>query len=251
MEKLAREDLIKHWLLNTAIDFPRPLIHVLPKVQALTLNAREVSGCAPEGYAQRLRELYLSGNILFTSEDPTDDARNVSGVDAILDRFLGCSYEPPDVRDARGKRQADPRAPKIPRVLFSLAESGGALWESVAKPEWDHFYKQSSDYEAGDAVSPDLTLLMARLGWFPELSGEAIDVQSIQLEECSDYPVLYWETLPRVYRATFKCQGTEARWKTPEYADHPIEPDWFRKWWPTTVRLYSEPWVLPDWPRSA
>jgi hypothetical protein len=185
---------------------------------------------------------------LFTSKDPRDDVQSASGVAAILNRFLGYSVEPSEERYARGERQVDPRGTGIPRVELALTESGGALWESIAKPVWKRFFDQSSDYQTGDAVSPDLNLLMARLGWFPELSGEDIEIESIQLEECSDFPVLYWKRLPHVYRATFKCQRAEARWKQPEYADRPMEPDWFRKWWPTTVTFYTKPWELPDWP---
>jgi hypothetical protein len=48
MEQLPRENLVKHWLLNTAIDFRRPLLHILPKVRGLTLNAFEVPGCLAE-----------------------------------------------------------------------------------------------------------------------------------------------------------------------------------------------------------
>jgi hypothetical protein len=249
MEQLSRKNLIKHWLLDTAIDFPRPLLHVLPVVRGMILNAKEIPGCTAEDYSHGLRELYVSRHIFFTSEDARDDTQKLSGVEAILGRFLSYCDEPPDERHASRERRADPRDPKIPRVEFALTESGGTLWESVAKPEWNRFYDESSDYETGDAVSPDLTLLIARLGWFPELSNEAIDIQSIQVEERSDYPVLYWKKLPHVYRATFKCHRAKARWRD-GHSDYPIEPDWFRKWWPTTVRFYTKPWERPGWPAT-
>jgi hypothetical protein len=252
MEKLSLGNLVNHWLLNTAIDFPRPLLHILPKVRDMTLNAKRVPGCLPDDYVKGLGDLYLSGHILFSSEDPRDDVKSASGVAPILTRFRDYSIEPPEERYARGERKVDPRDPKIPRVELALTESGGALWEGVAKPAWDRFYDELSDYETGEMVSPDLTLLMARMGWFSELLNDTtIDIQSIKLEERSDYPVLYWKRLPHVYRATFKCQRAEARWKKFENSDCPIEPDWFRKWWPTTVTFYTNPWELPDWPRSS
>ncbi len=203
-----------------------------------------------------LQDMHLKGHILFSSEDPEDDVQSDPGVTAILNRFLGYLIEPPEERYARRERHTDPHASKIPRVRFALTESGGALWETIAGPEWDRFFdcgvnSGDNDEETGEAVSPDLNLLMAKLGWFPELSGEAIDIQSIELEKHSDYPVLYWKKLPRVYRATFKCQRAEARWKKYRNSDCAMEPEWFRKWWHKTATFYTEPWELPDWPRSS
>jgi len=251
MEQISREDLIQHWLLNAAIGYRCPLLYILPKVRGMTLNAIEVPGCRAEDYAEGLRNLYVSGHVLFTSKDPQDDVQSVSGIAAILSRFLGYSIEPSEERDARAERQVDPQVAKIPRIEFALTESGGALWESIANPDWGRFYGELSDYEAGEMVSPDLTLLMARMGWSSELLGDrTIEIQSIELEKHSDFPILYWKKLPHVYRATFKCHLAEARWKQPAHADHPIEPDWFREWWPTTVTFYMKPWELPDWPRG-
>lgn len=251
MKQTSREDLIKHWLLNTAIEFPRSLLHILPGIRGLTLNAKEVPGCDPEGYAQGLGELFRSGHIVFTSANPEDDVHSALGVDSVLNRFLGYPMEVTAEQHVTKKPQPVRPHLKIPKVQFSLTESGGALWESIAKPEWNRFYDQSTDYEAGDAVSPDMTLLMANLGWLPELrNGVTIEVESLRIEEHFDYPVLYWKKLPRVYRATFKCHRAEARWKRVEWATFPIEPEWFRYWWHSTVYFYKLPWELSGWPSA-
>jgi hypothetical protein len=217
----------------------------------MSLNAKPVPGCIPEDYAKALRELYVSGHILFTAEDPTYEVQSPLGVDGILSQFLRYSIEPPEERYARGERNTHARAQalNIPTVRFELTSSGGALWESVAEPQWNHFYKELSDYETGESVSPDLTLLMARLGWFPELhSDQTIEIDSIEIEELKDFPVLYWRRLPHVYRATFKCPTGEPRWRTRRnYSFRPASA-WFEAWWPTTVSFYSKPWELPGWP---
>ena len=251
MTPLSREDLIKHWLLNTAINFPRPLLHVLPRARGITLNAIEVPGCLAEDYAIGLSDLYQSGHICFTSEDPEDDVRSVFGIAAILGRFMGYSIEMPEERYAHRDRRADPQAAMIPRVQFALTESGGALWENLAKPDWDQFYGELTDYESGEMFSPDLTLLMARMGWSSELLGDrTIDIQSIEFEEHSDYPVLYWKKLPHVYRATFKCYRSEPRWpRRPNFEFRPA-PAWFESWRRTTYRFYTQPWELPYWPSA-
>lgn len=217
----------------------------------MSLNARPVPGCSPEDYAQALRELYIARHILFSSENPHDDVESVHGVDGLLSRFLGYSIEPPEERFARGERTIPPggQTINVPIVWFELTSTGGTLWESVAAPDWNHFYDQLSDYEAGEAVSSNLTLLMARLGWFPELTdGERVDIGSIEVKELSDFSVLYWKRLPHVYRATFKCTRGEPRWrKRPNFQFRPA-PDWFEAWWPTTVSFYTQPWHLPGWP---
>jgi hypothetical protein len=248
---LSHEDLIKHWLLNSAVVFPRPLLHVLPVLRGITLNAKEIPDCRPEDYARGLLELFRSGHLVFTSKNTEDDVQSSGGVDAILKRFL--SYPVELVPERRVTKKAQPPRPtlKVPRVEFALTELGGALWESAANPKWEHFYEQSSDYQTGDAVSPDLTLLMARLGWFPELSSDQrIDIESLSVEEHTDYQILYWKKLPHVFRATFKCHRSEARWKQQGRTGYPLEPEWFRRWWPSTVRFYTHPWELLEWPRT-
>lgn len=249
MTQLSREDLIKYWLLNTAIKFPRALLHIFPKSRGMTLNAPNIPGCTPEDCASGLISLFELGNVTFSSEDPRDDVATKPGLQAILERFLACKAELPEDRYAREKRRIDPLGPRMACVEFTLTEAGGALWESAAQPDWNRFYDQSSDYETGDAVSLDLTLLMARLGWFTELtSDEGIDIESLEVKDHADFPVLYWKKLPHVYRATFKCHRSEPRWpRRPNFAFRPA-PAWFESWQRTTYRFYTQPWELPCWP---
>ena len=256
MTQLSRENLIKHWLLNTTIDFRRPLLHVLPLLRGDTLNAKEIPGCHPEDYAAGLRELFRSGHLVFTSENAEDDVQSLSGVDAILKRFV--QYPIELVPERHITKTPHPPQPSInfPRVEFALTEAGGALWEGVAKPEWNKFLDSGvvineQDYESGDAVSPDQTLLLALLGWFTELNSDVgIDMESLELQEHTDYPILYWKQLPHVYRATFKCHRSEPRWpRRPNFAFRPA-PAWFESWRRTTYRFYAQPWELPCWPSA-
>lgn len=255
MTQLSREDLIKHWLLNTAIEFCRPLLHVLPFVRG-TLNAKEIPFCRPEDYAHGLLELFRSGELLFTSENSEDDVHSLSGVEAILRRFV--EYPVDLVPERYVTKMPQPPRPtfKVPRVEFGLTESGGALWESVAKPEWNRFLDSGvvigeQDYESGDVVSPDQNLLMAHLGWFTELNSDvAIDVESLEVQEHADYAILHWKQLPHIYRATFKCHRSEPRWpRRPNFAFRPA-PSWFESWKRTTYRFYTQPWELPSWPSA-
>lgn len=256
MTQLSREDLIKFWLLNTAIKFPRPLLHILPKTRGMTLNSPNIPGCTPQNYADGLLSLFQRGHITFSSEDPRDEVNDKLGVQAVLERFLAYQLEPPEERYAREKRRIDPFGPRIARVEFALTEAGGALWGRIANPEWNKFLDSGvvigeQDYESGDAVSPDLTLLMAHLGWFTELNSEVgIDIASLEIQEHTDYPILYWKNLPHVFRATFKCYRSEARWpRRPHFAFRPA-PAWFESWRRTNHRFYTQPWELPCWPSA-
>jgi hypothetical protein len=130
------------------------------------------------------------------------------------------------------------------QVDFKLTELGGEAWERVAEPEWGRFFTQFSDYKTGEITSPDLNLLMARMGWFRELSGERIQPDTVTLQTHSDYPILYWKRLPHVYQAVFSVEGAEPRWAN----GHSGEPKWFREWWSSTGYWHKEPWELPNWP---
>lgn len=256
MTQLSREDLIKHWLLNTAIEFHRPLLHLLPKTRGMTLNAPDVPGCTPQDYAAGLMSLFQLGYVNFSSEDPRDDVNSKLGVQTTLERFLAYQLELPEERYAREKQRIDPLGPRVARVEFALTELGGALWESVAKPEWNRFLDSGvvigeRDYKSGDVVSPDQTLLMAHLGWFTELNSDVrIDVESLEVQEHTDYPILYWKKLQHIYRATFKCNRSEPRWpRRPNFAFRPA-PAWFESWRRTTYQYYAQPWELPSWPSA-
>jgi hypothetical protein len=120
----------------------------------------------------------------------------------------------------------------------------GEAWEKLAQPDWAHFFDQSDDEETGELTSHDLTLIMARTGWFPELAGQQIKAESVNVEEFTDYEILYWKRLPHVYHATFSCVLAEARWAGGWIG----EPKWFRDWWHATTTWYKKPWELEGWP---
>ena len=122
MDPLLSDDLVKHWLLNTTIEFPRSLRHILPIVAGLSLNAKPIPGCDAERYAQALYELFGAGMLLFHSEDPEDDPHSIKGISAILRRFLNYRFEPPQVLLAREQRESDPLGDRLftPKVYFEL-----------------------------------------------------------------------------------------------------------------------------------
>jgi hypothetical protein len=248
MANLTIDEITCYWLLTSAIEFPRGLGYLIPVVDGEALNMKDVPGCKSEDYANALLTLYDSGMIEFSSEIPGDDVETRSGISAILDRFLRVSNGDPAVL-LRRHLNLDQATKQIVHnhrraVKFKLTDLGGRAWERIARPAWDHFFDQRSDYETGEMYSRDLTLLVARLGWFSELDDARVDINTIELQTLSGFQVLYWKTLPDVYRATFSLAHVESRWINGRYA----EAKWFREWWYSTTKWFTQPWELPDWP---
>jgi hypothetical protein len=130
-----------------------------------------------------------------------------------------------------------------------LTELGGAEWEKVAEPDWNRFFTQFSDYSTGGELnSPNLNLLMARLGWFSQLSDERVLLNTVHLQVLADYEILYWKRLPLVYHVEFSTE----RQDQPGQAGNPSflaqEPNWVTHWWLSGDRCYRKPWELPEWP---
>src|SRR6266849_2582850 len=238
------DEVIRHWLLNTAVEFGVPLTCLFPEISQ-GLNVKPIPGCSSEDYAGGLIELFNSSMITLSSEFPEDDVTTRAGVSRIFDHFLAL---PEDYKRIRHLRPSDPGSLTIDRnpamqVDFKLTELGGEAWEKVAEPDWRRFFTQFSDYETGELTSPDLNLLMARMGWFRELSGERIQPDTITLQTHSDYPILYWKRLPHVYQAAFSVEAAKPQWAN----GHSGEPKWFREWWSSIGSWHKEPWDLPNW----
>jgi hypothetical protein len=247
---MTTEEITKQWLLTTAIDFPCRLGHIFPAVEGLALNMKDVPGCGPEDYSKGLLALLDAGMIRFSSKVPTHYVDTRAGVCNILDRLLSLNESDPSARIVRYlRRGAAKPAEVIVRdpalyVTFELTASGGEAWEKHAEPDWAHFFGELSDYEKGELISADLTLIMARMGWFPELADQKIQTKTINVEVLLDHQVLYWKRLPRVYRATFSCEQSDPRWEN----GHNLEPKWFRDWRHATTTWYKHPWELTGWP---
>src|SRR5207249_1289788 len=138
---------------------------------------------------------------------------------------------------------------RIKCVYLQLTALGGEAWERLAEPDWGKFISASStpstpqcEEWTGDLVSADRDLLIAYMGWYPEVREEQIKLETIRWQTHSDFEILYWKRLPFVYHASFQSASAEARWNSYR------EPQWFRDWWVSTSCWYKKPWELPNWP---
>jgi hypothetical protein len=171
-----------------------------------------------------------------------------AGVSDVLDRFLGLPTNFQQVGysgEPRQKFRLDPKA----RVYFKLAASGGEAWERLAEPEWERFVSATATFPAygesgpaeGELISADRDVLLAWMGWYPEVRREKILIETVKWQTQTDFEALYWKRLPFVYRATFEVEIAKERWNS-----HKI-PHWFWDWWTRSLHWYKQPWELPDW----
>jgi hypothetical protein len=249
---LSRDEIIRHWLLNSAINCPVSLTMLFPFFTWPRLNLREIPSVQPDDYVRNLLKLFDSGMIEFSSALPEDDPTTRTGVARILDRFLALPRDFQWVPFSVPGEPCQPRSAPDPKLQpdFRLTPRGGELWEKLAQPEWDRFVSGFStflddgnvDEMDGELISPNRDLLIAYMGWYPEVNHEEIRLDTIKWETHADHEVLYWKRLPFVCHALFRVRSSERRWK-----DHNV-PKWFNDWWSYAQRWHKDPWDLPGWP---
>jgi hypothetical protein len=239
--------MIKHWLLNLAVEYSVWLGHLFPAVDCEALNVKPVPGCKAEDYARSMIELCDSGMVRLSSEIPGDDVGSKSGVERILDRFLKLANEDPALRH-HGRLRPTFERNRLPgmQVDFKLTARGGEAWETMSDPDWTHILIVRVDSQSGDLFSPDRRLLMAYMGWYEEIEAQRIQPGAVTWQTHSDFEILYWKRLPLVYQASFSAQSTEGH-TGPKWS---AVPKWFREWYLSAITWHKQPWELPGWPSA-
>ncbi len=234
---MNKEEVVKHWLLDVAVELPVWLYDIIPNVKDVKLNVRPIPRCGAQDYATGLLELYHSGAIVLSSEFPEDDATSPVGVQKIIERFLTAGAK--DQQERPGEIIRANRTPKM-AVKYGLTALGGASWEKIAEPNWMRFVNSTSDAERGELISANRDLLLAYMGWYSYLNEEEIETDTIEWEHCSDLNVLYWKQLPFAYRVSFGVKSTDVKWM------HGM-PKWFQEWHLSLFSWYTKTWQLRDW----
>ena len=203
-----------------------------------------------EACAAALLSLFERGLIEFSSNE-TEDLTTRSQVREMLARYLSLRA-PQDSRwfrletsEMRAQRRERHRHRGL-EVSFSMTTLGGATWERLAQPDWGRILVEwTNDPFTPEAVceifSPDIDLIMARMGWFPELTRTSVVFDTVTFEKLADHQILYWKRLPSVSRTTFSLEDAEPRWGY-------LAPKWFQDWWSSSDHWYKAPWELPGWP---
>jgi hypothetical protein len=246
MLEMPIDEMVKHWLLNLAVEVPVWLYLLFPAVEGDALNVQPVPRRNAEDYAAGVMDLCEAGMIKLSSEVHGDDVENGAGISRILDRFLKLSYDD-SILHRDGRLLKPDQRNRLPgmQVSFRLTALGGEAWERVAEPDWAHFVTESRDSTSGELISPDRDRLIAYMGWYPEIHRERIQLETVTWETHTNFEILYWKRLPFVYHASFGLQAAAARWASM------APPKWFRDWELSTASWYREPWSLSNWPTLA
>jgi hypothetical protein len=240
-------DIVKYWLLNTALEFPCGLGLLFPVIESEALNVKEISGIRSEDYAASLVQLYEAGLIMIDSPLAEDQVNSKIAVTHVIERFMRRSPIERGVRHVTRTSRSQTGREERKSAKFQLTTAGGQEWERYAKPDWDHYLDLPTSSGTGAITSQNRDLVIAVMGFFPEIGGGQIDLDSVAIQEIRNYSILYWKRLPSVFKATFRFEQAEARWggKGPAWSN---EPTWFKEWWAATNSWYIKPWESPEWP---
>jgi hypothetical protein len=173
------DEVLRHWLLNLAVESHVRLVRLFPEVEEEGLNARKIPGCKAYDYVEGLQQLFDLGMIRFTSESLRDQVETRSSVTQVLERLLKLADDKSIPSNKWMKSHERYRTPGM-QVDFKLTEEGGAAWEETAEPNWGRFISvgtygaTGSQSEAGELISADRDLVVAYMGWYPEVNGEQI-----------------------------------------------------------------------------
>jgi hypothetical protein len=245
------QGIVRHWLLNTAIECSRKLSDLLPVVRGLLLNVLDVPGATPEDYASGVLALFDSGSIrMYFDGDAegseTEACRSI--VETVFQRRLAAPAAT-TLSPHANRRSVYPRmvTPDTSDLRWQLTALGGEVWERLAQPDWNRYVTTLTGEESGEAWSANFDLLMAEIGWCRELNGVEIDRNTVSLELLYDHPITYWKFLPVVHRAAFECRSVESHWPDGRI----VPPEWFHQWWMSQSEWYKKPWKLSIWPNAS
>src|ERR1700743_1593071 len=129
------QELIQHWILNIAINFPRRLSDFIPFVESESLNVKELPGVTPTEYAAAFLTLIDAGFVyayhIETDAGETRARADRPEVEAILEKRLQLPVETSRIRVRLG--QPRPSTKSFPPDLrWKITAAGGDAWESIA-----------------------------------------------------------------------------------------------------------------------
>jgi len=124
------------------------------------------------------------------------------------------------------------------RVFYGVTGQGGALWETLSHPRWDHFYDEAygiDPYE-GEMTACTRGLIEERLACIPYDSFiKAILPESVRWSVLQPWEATYWKQLPVGHHIEFTYVPlTEA-----ERLARSTPPGWVQAWYQRVRRWYT------------
>jgi hypothetical protein len=234
---LSRDQIVKHWLLNLAIECSIPL-RVLFPFRWPTRNAREIPNVPAEEIARSVLELFDSRMISVSSYADESSVPSRCDLSSILDRFVALSHDLEKSSDPRTESLNHVRSNQDLQLSFELTTEGGETWERLAKPDWSRFVMERSDFEIADFYSVNRDLLTAYMGWYTEMNEARILPATVEWNSRKDSEIVYWKKMPLVHHAFCRLEVKSAA----------EVPKWLWDWYVSATAWYTDPWELPDWP---
>lgn len=207
----------EYWLLEIAVDQALPLPDLLRPHLAESLN-RSSHDCSADELAEALERLFCDHYITsFRSPIPPTGKRRIYRrlARADIDSELRRPLLPPDPDDPfhLGSRHPD-------ETYYRLTPTGGAAWESFARPDWNLFIdgvgtcldlgSEAAPHPArGYAICPALWKLQRYVATARHI-GHHIDEASIGYDTLSPWKATYWKTLPSAHRVRYKMMYHDA-----------------------------------------
>lgn len=127
---------------------------------------------------------------------------------------------------------------QLERVSYGITDQGGARWETLSRPQWDHFFDEGYGMNPylGEVSASTRGLIEERLALIPhEPWIKAIVPESVRWSVLQPWEATYWKQLPVGYRIEFaylplmEAEG-QAR-------SHP--PDRVRAWYQRADSWYT------------
>ena len=184
----------EYWILESAIEIRWPLSDLARDDHCLAMNRKTDHGMNFDQLFAVLRTLFDNG-FLAGQEVP---ARNMEDRhEEELPDIEGFVPNDNELLDAlRGVRRID----------FQLTKKGGAVWESVSKPNWDQFVNFVDIGKLISRCRDTLEEYTAMIRDWP--SAQHINHQIENIQPCQ---VTYWKSFPEGYLLTFAPPEYESR----------------------------------------
>jgi len=173
----------ERWILEAACTLRYPIRALTGEGVQERFNRRH-HGLDPTGVASVLRKL-LRENLI------------------VLSRGHGEAPLFDDDEELRRLVEVEYRGPLFKTTYYGLTADGGAVWESVACPDWDRYLDVSfgTDPNDGEVISVDSAradgYVFSPYQEHPPLAG------SVRRDRVESWPATYWKTLPLGHRIRF------------------------------------------------
>lgn len=126
--------------------------------------------------------------------------------------WKNCRFEP-FVPTLLGIEEALDRTdrPEEPSTTYGLTAQGGAIWETIAKPDWLRFYDESSDMRSGEIIAGSKETLRREIELLTHWGfSQRLKPETVKTTTVCPWKATYWKTLPTGHRTRFRFENDDS-----------------------------------------